>query len=55
MKDRSIRLFDILTGKSVVSIFEPLSGISETQTEGNSLLQLDEVEYEKKMNLEKEL
>lgn len=51
MKDRSIRLFNIVTGKNVVNILEPLSSIAETQNDQSNVYHMENSEYEKKMNL----
>ncbi len=51
LKDRSIRLFNIVTGKNVVNILEPLLSIAETQNDQSNVYHMENGEYEKKMNL----
>jgi hypothetical protein len=51
LKDRSIRVFNIFTGKNVVTITETLASIAENQADQNNILHLEDNEYERKMNM----
>lgn len=59
LKDRTIRVFNLITGKSVVTINESIKEITRIQEEPTHERHaeevLDEAEFQKKINIEKDI